>query len=138
MMNHLHKFWLKCIVYIRNKYFKKTGHFSEYLTWWTSTKSRFWKLGVSRSSFSFTIFSGKPFIIKCSAFCLRESLYSCTWKNVSKIKRLNVRPGPQATGATKQNHRPYCSRALRLCWLPFTLQYNPDIIQQVFKTLQTT
>lgn len=47
-------------------------------SWWTSESSRFRNNGVSKSSFSLTILSGNPFRTNCSAFDMRESLYSCT------------------------------------------------------------
>lgn len=48
-----------------------TGMFK---SWCTSMKLRSLNTGVASSSFSSTIFSGKPWIMSCSAFLIREFL----------------------------------------------------------------
>lgn len=54
-------------------------------SWWTSFKLRLANICVSNSSLRRTIFSGKPTVIKFSAFFIKPSLYSCTWNNTVHI-----------------------------------------------------
>lgn len=51
----------------------------------TSLNSLLRNNGVSSSSFSLTIFSGKPLSTSCSAFDFRESLYSCTCEQLNYL-----------------------------------------------------
>lgn len=72
--------WINRFVskFVAIKTFVCVGRINEWITWWTSWKLRLANILVSSNSLSRTIFSGKPTVIRFSAFLIKPSLYSCT------------------------------------------------------------